>query len=154
MKQNLKVIVKSTMILFVLMCFCTACGGKYDDFVKVNEDFIETIEGFKKNLEKVDNAKDVVSALNAAAKKFEKIGLRIDKLIEKYPDPKSKKDLYEIQLQFEKEIEKVNNGLGETTDLVFKKYKGNPEVKAAKGRLGGALFGAVLRLNSLLKVKE
>ncbi|MCD4744311.1 MAG: hypothetical protein K8R67_17750, partial [Desulfobacteraceae bacterium] len=67
MVKNLRVIVKSAMILSVLICFCYGCGGSYSDVVKVNEEFIEILEDYTKDLEKADNAEEVASAINDVA---------------------------------------------------------------------------------------
>ena len=134
MVKNLRVIVKSAMILFVLICFCYGCGGSYDDVIEVNEDFIEILEDYTKDLEKADNAKDVAEAINDAAEKIEKLAPRMKELSEKYPELKTEKDLPEKLLQSEKDMEKVGEKLaGSFMTLV--KYIGNPDVMAAQMRL-------------------
>jgi predicted nuclease with TOPRIM domain len=139
--KNLKIVGRSAMILFVLICFCVACGGKYDDVVKINEEFIEVLEDYANDLEKADNAKDVAEAINDAAEKLEKLAPKMKELQKKYPDLKTKKDLPEKLVQSEKDVEQVGKRLaGSFMTLV--KYIGNPDVMAAQMRLGNAMQSA------------
>ncbi len=136
--KNLKVIVKSTMVLLVLISFCYACGGKYDDVIKVNEDFVKILEKYSDSLQKADNAKDVAAAINDVADDLEKLAPRMKKLSNKYPDLKTRKDLPQRLLESEKKMEKVGENLaGSFMTLV--KYMADPDVQAAQERFGKAM---------------
>ena len=138
MGKKFRVIVKSILVLFVLICFCYGCGGSYDDVIEVNEEFVEILEDYSKNLEKADNAKDVASAINDVAEKMEKLAPRMKELSEKYPDLDNKKDLPEKLLKSEKEMERVGEKLA-ISFMTLVKYIGNSEVMAAQMRLGKAM---------------
>ena len=129
------------MILFVLICFCYACGGNYDDVIKVNEDFVKILEEYSESLQKADNAKDVAAAINDVAADLEKLAPRMKKLQKKYPDLKSQKDLPKRLLESEKNMEKVGENLaGSFMTLV--KYIADPDVQAAQTRFGKAMQSA------------
>ena len=138
MEKIFKVIVKLLMIMILLLCFCYACGGKYDDVVKVNEEFIEILEQYSENLEKADNAKDVAAAINDVAENLEKLAPRMKELQKKYPDLKTSKDLPEKLLKSEKDMEKVGEKLSGSF-MTLAKYIGDADVMAAQMRLGKAL---------------
>lgn len=136
--KNLKKVLKVTMILFMLICFCYACGGKYDDVIKVNEDFVKILENYSDSLQKADNAKDVAAAINEVAADLEKLAPRMKKLQGKFPNLKTDKDLPQRLLESEKEMEKVGEKLaGSFMTLV--KYMADPDVQAAQTRFGKAM---------------
>ncbi len=138
MVKNLKTVLKSIMVLLVLISFCYACGGKYDDVIEVNEEFIEILEKYSNNLQKADNAKDVAAAINDVADDLEKLAPRMKELSKKYPDLKTQKDLPQRLLESEKKMEKVGENLaGSFMTLV--KYMADPDVQAAQTRFGNAM---------------
>ena len=141
MVKNLKAVVKSIMVLLVLVSFCYACGGKYDDVIKVNEDFVKILENYADSLQKADNAKDVAAAINDVAADLEKLAPRMKELSKKYPDLKGEKNLPQKLIESEKNMEKVGEKLaGSFMTLV--KYIRDPEVQAAQTRFGKAMQSA------------
>ena len=141
MVKNFRAIVKSTIILLVLISFCYACGGKYDDVIKVNEDFVEILEQYSENLEKADNAKDVAAAINDVAEEMEKLAPRMKELSEKYPDLEGEKNLPQKLIESEKNMEKVGEKLAGSF-MILVKYIQDPEVQAAQTRFGKAMQSA------------
>jgi predicted nuclease with TOPRIM domain len=143
MHQKFKAVVKSTMVLFVLICLCYACGGKYDDVIKVNEEFAEILEKYASNLQKADNAKDVAAAINDVSEDLEKLAPRMKKLQEKYPELKTQKDLPPELIESQKSMEKIGEKLaGSFMTLV--KYLADPDVQAAQVRFGKAMQSSSL----------
>jgi predicted nuclease with TOPRIM domain len=141
MGNKVAVTVKATLIMMLLVCFCFACGGKYDDVVAVNEEFIEILEQYSENLKKADNAKDVAAAINDVAESLEKLAPKMKKLQEKYPDMKNDKDLPEKLVQTEKDMERVGQELAGSF-MTLAKYIGNSDVMAAQMRLSQAMQSA------------
>ncbi len=138
MEKKAEAVVKVVMIMVLLICFTFACGGKYDDVIDANNEFIEIMDDYSKSLEKADNAKDVAAAIDKVAEKMEKLGPKMKKLREKYPDLTNEKDLPEQLVKSQKKMEQVSGRLA-ASFMKLVKYVGNPDVMEAQKRLGIAM---------------
>ena len=141
MLKNLKPITKSLTVLLILsllICFCYACGGKYDDAVKVNEDFIEIMEEYGKNIDDAKNAEEIVAAMDKFAEGIGELAPRMKAIKEKYPDLGTKQDLPEELKVSQKEMAKVGTKMTRSF-MKIAEYMTNPDVLAAQMRIGQAM---------------
>lgn len=141
MARKFTKVVQLIMMMSLLIFFCFACGGQYDDVVEVNQEFVKILEKYSENLEKADNAKDVAAAINDVAEGLEKLAPKMQKLKEKYPDLETNKDLPEKLVQSEKDMERVGQKLAGSF-MKLAKYIGDSEVMAAQMRMTKAMQSA------------
>ncbi len=138
MLKNLKMITKPLMVLLILsllICFCYACGGKYDDAVQVNEDFIEIMEEYGTDIENAKNAEEIIVAMDKFAEGVDKLAPRMKAIKEKYPDLGTKQDLPEELKASQKEMAKVGTKMTRSF-MKIAEYMTNPDVLAAQMRIG------------------
>ena len=62
------------ILSLILTGFCIfiliGCGGKYDDVVEVNNEFIDAMEEYVEELDSASSAKDVATVINRYAEKI------------------------------------------------------------------------------------
>ena len=130
-----KMIIVLFLSLLTMSFLIIGCSAKYSDAEKVSEEYIDLMEGYIADLEKVGNAKDVVRAMNKFADGMEDLLPRMKKLSEKYPELKDKSNLPE-------ELKKTQERAGEMglkmagSMMKLMPYMMDPEVQKAQNRLG------------------
>ncbi len=76
--------------IFLLLWGIVGCGGKYDAAEKLNQAYIELLENYIADVEKVDSAKAAAKAVNRFADGMEDLLPRLKALAEKYPELKDR----------------------------------------------------------------
>ena len=133
-----KMIVVLFLSLLTMSFLIIACGGKYSDAKKMNEEFIALVEDYIADLDKADNAKGAAKAINRFADGMEDLWPRMQKLSEKYPELKDKsnppEELKESQKRAEEMSQKMAGGM-----MKLMAYMKDPEVQKAQKRLGAIM---------------
>ena len=123
----------------ILLLF-SACGGKYDDAVAVNEKFVAAVEEYTSDMEKANDADAVADAINDFASQVEKIVPEMKKIAEKYPELKDPAQVPEELKESQAESEAVSMEMAGQMMKAFT-YMGNEDVQAAQVRLQKAMGG-------------
>ncbi len=125
--------------LFVGLILVTGCGGKYDDFKKVNADYVGMVEDYIADLEKADNKDDVIKAMNNFTDDLEVLWPRMRELAEKYPELENEAELPEDLKETQKATEEVGAKMGGSFTKIMQ-YMSDPDVMAAQQRMAQAMM--------------
>ncbi len=114
----------------VLVVFCGCGQGKYDDAVKVNEDFVKITEKYINDLDHAESGADVARAINDFTEKFEQLIPKMNEIHKKYPDMMTSKDLPEKLKKTNERAEQAGVKLASSFMRIMK-YMADPEVMEA-----------------------
>ena len=129
----------SGRLLFILTAvLMTACGGKYDDAVKVNHEFANATEEYIVSLEKADDAESVAAAIDAYAVEMEKIAPRFKEVSGKYPELQSSSDVPDELAESRQKASTAGQKMAVSMIKIIP-YMGDPKVMEAQKRLHGAM---------------
>jgi hypothetical protein len=123
-----------------VLLLISACGGKYDDAVAVNEKFVDAVEAYVSDMETADDADAVADALNDFAAKIEKVAPEMKKIAEKYPEMKDPAQIPEEIKESQAQAEAVSMKMAGQMMKTFS-YMSDEDVKAAQERLQKAMAG-------------
>lgn len=125
-------------VLGLLMVVVIACGGKYSDAVKVNEDFLDAMTDYLNELDKADSSGKVADAMNAFADRMAVIGPEMKKISEKYPELKDENNQPEAFKKLRKKADDMQKKFAGSF-MKTMQYMKDPEVRKAQQHLGEAM---------------
>ncbi len=129
------------LLLFITMIFFVGCGGgKYDDAIEVNKDFIKITEDYTQDLEKAESAKDVAKAMDNYTEKFAKLAPKMKEINEKYPDIKNDKDVPAEFREMEEKVQQAGVKLAGSFMKILK-YMTDPAVIEAHKKMTQSMLG-------------
>jgi len=132
---------KFPVLFFSVLAFSlmvAGCGGKYSDAKKLNAEYVELVQVYMEDLDKADNAKAVAKAINRFADGMEGLWPKMQKLSEKYPELKDKKNPPEELQESQKAAQEMGvKMMGSMMKLM--PYMNDPEVRKAQKRLQEAM---------------
>ncbi|MCK5165216.1 MAG: hypothetical protein KAQ72_15935 [Desulfobacula sp.] len=132
----MKKINKLIVVLIVFMGFVWGCGqGKYDDVVKVNDEYISVLQDYIDRLNKAQTGKDVAKAMNKYTDAFKKLAPKMKKINEKYPELMNAKDLPEKVKQSQAKATQIGLDFA-SSFMKTMKYITDPGVAQAQKRMG------------------
>ncbi len=125
-----------SVLVVGLLLMVYACGGG-DDPKSVWNDMIDVVEDLINDMDKADNADDVVAAMEKAGAALEKLRPKMKAIEEKYPEFKGLKpggkfpeELKDIEKRFMELMPKMMGMVGK-----MMQYKDDPKVQAAQKKL-------------------
>ena len=133
--------VKKLMLFLILICltpFFSNCGGKYDDAVSLNGEFVEVMGDYVEDLDKADSAKTVAAAMNNFADKMEDLGPRLKEMAQKYPELNDPKNLPDELRASQKKSEELGRQMAGSM-MKMMQFMTSPEVQAAQQRMSQAM---------------
>ena len=80
------VTIRVMIALAAVFLLIPGCGGKYDDAIAVNDQFVEAVETYCSEMEKAEGTDDIAGALNNFAAEVEKLAPKMKAVAEKYPE--------------------------------------------------------------------
>lgn len=130
-------------MLCALMCMVLlgGCGGaKYDDINENTEEFVTAVDAYAADLDKAESASDAAKAINNFAVELERLGPRMKKLQEKYPELRDSSNVPEELEPVQKASEAAAQKL---VDAMMKAaaYMSDPDVQKAQQRVQAAMSG-------------
>ena len=129
------------LLLFITMIFFIGCGGgKYDDAIEVNKDFIKITEEYTQDLEKAVSAKGVAKAMDNYTEKFAKLAPKMKEINEKYPDIKEDKDVPSEFREMEEKVQQAGVKLAGSFMKILK-YMTDPDVIEAHKKMTQSMLG-------------
>jgi hypothetical protein len=123
-----------------LLVFAFACGGKYDDAVDVQEDFINLAADYVKEMDTADSAEKVAAAMNHYADGMAELAPRIREINEKYPELRDPETVPEKLKSTTEEQKEVMRNVS-SSFMKAMPYMQDPEVQAAQKRIAQAMQG-------------
>ncbi len=122
------------LILIGMMPFLSNCGGKYDDVVSVNNQFVDVMDDYLQDLDKADSPKTVAAAMNDFADKMEDLGPKLKEMSQKYPELSDPKNLPDELRAIQKKNEKIGQRMAGSM-MKMMQFMASPEVQAAQQRM-------------------
>jgi len=135
-----KNMVRMVLVCAAVLLLMTACGGKYDDAVKVHKKFADATENYIGKLEKADSSQDVADAINDFAADIEDIAPEMKKIAEKYPELKNPDTVPDELKETKTRMDAVGMKMAQQM-MKTAKYMRDAEVRKAQMRLQKALAG-------------
>ena len=135
-----KNMVRMVLVCAAVLLLMTACGGKYDDAVKVHKKFADATENYIGKLEKADSSQDVADAINEFAADIEDIAPEMKKIAEKYPELKNPDTVPDELKETKTRMDAVGMKMAQQM-MKTAKYMRDAEVRKAQMRLQKALAG-------------
>ncbi|MDM8535188.1 hypothetical protein QUF70_00370 [Desulfobacterales bacterium HSG17] len=127
------------LLLFIIMIFFIGCGGgKYDDAIEINKDFIKIAEEYTQELEKAESGKAVAKAMDNYSAKFAKLAPKMKKIKEKYPDIKNDKDVPAEFREMEEKAQQAGIKLAGSFMKIMK-YMTDPDVLEAQKKMAQSM---------------
>ncbi|MCK9276422.1 MAG: hypothetical protein M0P57_15190 [Syntrophales bacterium] len=75
-----------TILAGIFIFTLISCGGKYDDAVKVNNEFIDAMEEYVTEAEKASSSKEMARVITRYAEKIRALAPKLKELRGKYPE--------------------------------------------------------------------
>ena len=122
------------LVLICLMPFFSNCGGKYDEVVSLNGEFVEVMEDYVENLDKADSAETVAAAMNDFSDKMEDLAPKMKEMAQKYPELKDSKNLPDELRASQKKSEELGKRMAGSM-MKMMQFMMSPEVQAAQQRM-------------------
>ena len=110
------------------------CGGKYADAKKVNQEYMDLVQGYVDDLDKTESAKDAAKAINRFADDMEDLWPKMKALSEKYPELKDRNNVPEELKEMQAEAAEVGKKMGSSM-MKLMPYMNDPDVQKAQKRL-------------------
>ena len=129
MKKNLMYLLCCGLLVFTF-----GCGGKYDDAVDLQEDFISLAGDYVAAMDSADSADEIAAAMNDYADGLAEMAPRVREINEKYPELKNPDQQPEQFRQTAKEHEAVMQKVG-SSFMKAMPYMGDPDVQQAQQRI-------------------
>lgn len=126
-------------VCVLALVLVTGCGGKYSDVEKINEEYVGIVEGYIADLDKADDADEVVKAMNSFTDDLEVLWPKMRELADKYPELENEEDLPEELKESQDRAEEVGAKMA-TSFMKIMKYMDNPDVMAAQERMGKVMM--------------
>lgn len=126
-------------VCLLALVLVTGCGGKYSDVKKANEEYVEIVEGYIADLDKADDSKDVVKAMNDFTDDLEVLWPKMRELADKYPELENEDNLPEELKESQDRAEEVGAKMA-TSFMKIMKYMGDADVRAAQERMGKVMM--------------
>jgi prefoldin subunit 5 len=115
-------------------------GGQYADAIEVMEKYGTAMEAYASDMDKVQDAKGVVAALNKLTDSMKALVPKMKEVQNKYPDWKDVDSAPEEIKPFMKKIEEVA-GKMMNASMKAMQYAQDPEVQAAQAKLQEIMGG-------------
>ncbi len=129
------------LLVFVAMIIFIGCGGgKYDDAIEINKDFIKITEEYTQDLEKAESGKAVAKAMDNYSAKFAKLAPKMKEIKEKYPDIKNDKDVPAEFREMEEKAQQAGIKLAGSFMKILK-YMTDPDVMEAHKKMTQSMLG-------------
>jgi hypothetical protein len=128
-----------TGILLVALVATTACKGKYADAIEVNDQFINAVEQYTKDLDQASNSEEVVAAIDKFSESIKTLAPEMKAMAEKYPELKDSNNLPPELKESHKRAEEMSKNMASTFTKLMP-YLSDPEVAAAQARMGQAMM--------------
>jgi hypothetical protein len=122
-------------VCLLALLLVTGCGGKYSDVEKTNKEYVEIVENYIAALDKADDSKSVVKAMNNFSDELEALWPKMRELADKYPELENEENLPEELKESQQRAEEVGVRMA-TSFMKLMKYMDDPEVLAAQERMG------------------
>ncbi len=122
-------------VCLLALVLVTGCGGKYSDVEKANEEYVQIIEDYIAALDKADDSKSVVKAMNNFSDDLEELWPKMQELAEKYPELDNEDNLPDELKESQVRAEEVGAKMAGSFMKIMK-YMEDPEVMAAQERMG------------------
>lgn len=126
------------LILISMIPFFSNCGGKYDDVVSMNDQFVEVMEDYLQDLDKADSPKAVAAAMNDFADKMEDLGPKLKEMAQKYPELNDPKNLPDELRANQKKAEELGQRMAGSM-MKMMQFMTSPEVQAAQQRMAQSM---------------
>lgn len=127
---------KRSILIIVLTVFflsTTIYSGSYKDATPVLKEMVESLEMFIVNMEKAEDAKGIVLALDNYSKAVLKFAPALKKMMKKYPELKDETTHPEELKPFTKKMEELTKKMMKLYGKLAK-YVKDPDVKEANKR--------------------
>ena len=132
MKKIFSVLVVGILVLSY------ACGGGGDDPKSVVKDFLAVMDDLVVDVEKADNADDIVSAIDKYADGMKKLIPRLKQLKDKFPGLMKSKTLPPEFKEFEAKFNEMQPKMMAVFGKMMK-YAADPKVQAAQAKMMEAM---------------
>ena len=103
-----KVTIQGIIAVAAVSLIISACGGKYDDAISTNDEFVDAVENYCRDMDKADSADKVADALNDFAASVEKLVPKMRAIAEKYPELKNPDQIPEELKESQARAEEVS----------------------------------------------
>jgi TolA-binding protein len=130
--KNLVMVV--TVCLFFVGLIACGGGGKYADAREATEEMIDLMNDFADSLEKAEDGKTVVAAIEKFVDKFQAAQKKMEELSKKYPEFKGQENSPEELKDLMPRLEEASNKMGSVM-MKIAKFASDPEVAKALGKL-------------------
>ena len=110
------------------------CKGKYADAKKVNQEYMDLVQGYIDGLDKAENAKDAAKAIDRFADGMETLWPKMRALSEKYPELRDRNQVPEELKETREEAQEMGKKMGSSM-MKLVPYMNDPEVQKAQKRL-------------------
>jgi len=124
--------------IFIFMLI--GCGGKYDDVIKVNSDFIDAMEEYVTGMDKASSAKELAMIINRYADKVKTLAPKIKELRNKYPELNSPETVPDGLRAMDKKAAAIQQKITASV-MNMMKHMMDPDVQAAYQKLQDAMMG-------------
>ncbi len=132
-------VIFSGLFFFIMTAMVCYSGGKYDDAVKVNDEFFGIMEKFVNTLEKADSADSVAKAMNGFADGIDLITPKMKKVLEKHPELKDQKTIPEELKALQKKGEALQKKFSQSF-MKAMQYGQDAKVQKAQQRISNAMM--------------
>jgi len=133
-------LMKITRLLWVgvFIFILIGCGGKYDDMVEVNSDFIDAMEEYVAGMDEASSAKEMAAVINRYAEKVKTLAPKIKDLRNKYPELNESEEVPDELRALDKKAEALQQKM--TAGFAnMMKYMMDADVQAAHQKLQNAM---------------
>lgn len=120
-------------VLMAMSLLTVGCSGKYSEVKQANAEFVDVVEDYVADVDKVENAADAAKAINRFADGMEKVMPKMQALAEKFPELEGEDlpaELRELQAETEEVSQKMVASM-----MKIMNYMQDPEVMKAQERL-------------------
>jgi hypothetical protein len=121
--------------LSLLFSGCASEKPKYHDAKEASTEYVSLTEEYCAGIEKAGSAEDAAKVINAFADGLEKLGPKMKKVAEKYPELEDQENIPE---EWKASQEKIEEAIKKMTGTMFKlaPYMSDPAVLKAQERMG------------------
>lgn len=127
-------------VVIALLLVLTSCGGgKYADIKSAMNDQARAMEKFSVEIDKAENSKQVVAALDKFGAQMEKFAKQFPKLQEKYPELKDKQNPPEELKETTAQMEGVAQKFMGAMMKVAREYGDDPQVQEKLQQMQGVM---------------
>lgn len=132
-----KLVLILTVVVFLVGMIACGGGEKYGDVKAVMNDLADAFDGFGIAMEKAEDGKAVVAAINDFADKMKTLQPKMEEIKKKYPDLKGQtpEELKEVMKKMEEAGQKLGTAMGK-----IMQFATDPAVMEAQKKLQEAML--------------